>query len=136
MYSIGTISRRSGVKVPTIRYYEQIGLLARPERTEGNQRRYTIEALKRLGLIKNAREFGFSMDDIRVLIDLEEQPHAPCNQASEVAREHLLSVRERMKKLKLLEAELELLASGCSNTESSCCSILQGLASHKPVSAK
>ena len=65
MFSIGSLSKQTGVKVPTIRYYEQIGLIDPAERTEGNQRRYRKEALQRLGFIKHARELGFSIETIR-----------------------------------------------------------------------
>jgi len=58
MLSIGQLSRRSGVKIPTIRYYEQVGLLSTPERTSGNQRRYTKEQLERLSFVRHARGLG------------------------------------------------------------------------------
>ena len=62
MFSIGALSKQTGVKVPTIRYYEQIGLIDPTDRTEGNQRRYSDEAIQRLGFIKHARELGFSIE--------------------------------------------------------------------------
>ena len=65
MFSIGDLSRRTGVKVPTIRYYEQMGLVAAPERSEGNQRRYSRHELERLAFIRHARDLGFAVEDIR-----------------------------------------------------------------------
>ncbi len=127
MYSIGALSHKTGVKIPTIRYYEQIGLLLLPERTEGNQRRYTGSALERLSLIKNARELGFSIEAIRCLIELSGHPEEPCSEASRIAQDQLVSVRERIEKLKLLEAELDRLARGCDNAATRKCSILKGL---------
>jgi DNA-binding transcriptional MerR regulator len=63
--SIGELSRRTGVKVPTIRYYEQVGLLAAPARTEGKQRRYRATDVMRLNFIRHGRELGFEIDDIQ-----------------------------------------------------------------------
>ena len=76
MFSIGDLSRRTGVKVPTIRYYEQMGLVAAPERSEGNQRRYGRQELERLAFIRHARDLGFAVEDIRSLIEwaATEQP--------------------------------------------------------------
>ena len=63
-FSIGELTRRTQVKVPTIRYYEQIGLLAPPPRTEGQQRRYDKKSIARLAFIRHARELGFNMEAI------------------------------------------------------------------------
>jgi DNA-binding transcriptional MerR regulator len=65
MRSIGELAKEAGVKVPTIRYYEQIGLLAAPPRTDGQQRRYDDHAVSRLHFIRHARHLGFEIDDIR-----------------------------------------------------------------------
>ena len=74
--SIGQLSQRTGIKVPTIRFYEQIGLIAAPPRTEGNQRRYGQAEVDRLNFIRNARELGFEVDDIRELLDMAAEPRA------------------------------------------------------------
>ena len=58
MFSIGELSKRTKVKVPTIRYYEEMGLLSEPERTEGNQRRYDVAGLERLSFVKHARDLA------------------------------------------------------------------------------
>jgi DNA-binding transcriptional MerR regulator len=73
-FSIGELSRRTAVKVPTIRYYEQIGLLPEPPRTEGQQRRYDKDAVARLAFIRHARELGFDLDAIRTLMSLQDNP--------------------------------------------------------------
>lgn len=65
MFSIGQLSKRTGVKIPTIRYYEQMGLIDAPERSEGNQRRYTKDGLGRLSFIRHSRDLGFLIEDIR-----------------------------------------------------------------------
>ena len=71
---IGEAARRSGVKVPTIRYYEQIGLLPAPPRTEGNRRHYDAADLRRLAFIRHARELGFEIEAIRALLTLAGRP--------------------------------------------------------------
>ena len=67
-YSIGELSAETGVKVPTIRYYEGIGLLDAPPRTEGNQRRYGDARLERLRFIAHARAMGFPMDSLKSML--------------------------------------------------------------------
>ena len=61
MFSIGELSKRTGVKIPTIRYYEQMGLIEPPQRSEGNQRRYTRDGLRRLSFIRHSRDLGFTI---------------------------------------------------------------------------
>ena len=76
--AIGELSRRTGVKVPTIRYYEQIGLLSQPARTEGQQRRYGRNDVDRLNFIRHARELGFEVGAIRELLSLAQQSDKSC----------------------------------------------------------
>ena len=85
---IGELSRRTGVKVPTIRFYEQIGLLPSPPRTEGNQRRYGKPEVERLNFIRHSRELGFEVEDIRELLDMAASPQASCHHADSIARNH------------------------------------------------
>lgn len=132
MFSIGELSKRTGVKVPTIRYYEQTGLLPEPNRTDGNQRRYSSAGLERLSFIKHARELGFSIDAIASLIELEDNPDRSCNKATQIAREQLASVQEKLRKLKALEGELQRVADGChGNGASKDCYVLVSLADHR-----
>lgn len=130
MLSIGELSRRSGVKVPTIRYYEQVGLLEEPGRTEGNQRRYGDGDLERLTFIRHARDLGMGLDAIRELVELGGHPERPCAEADRIATEQLADVRGRIARLKRLETELERIASGCAHGTISECYVLRALASH------
>lgn len=136
MYSIGALSRRTGVKVPTIRYYEQTGLLDSPERTAGNQRRFTEQAAERLGFIRHARDLGFSIEAIRDLIELSDHPEKPCAQASSIAREQLAHVRERIEKLRKLEVELDRISTGCKDASSGDCYVLKALSDHRLCAAE
>ena len=114
MHSIGDLSRRTGVKVPTIRYYEQMGLLEAPERSEGNQRRFGKPELERLAFIRHARDLGLTIDSIRQLIDLSGHPDRPCGDTDRIAKEQLGAVRERIVRLRRLEKELERIATCCT----------------------
>ena len=113
MFSIGQLSRRTGVKVPTIRYYEEMGILTAPERTEGNQRRYDAAGLERLSFIKHARDLGFSIEAISSLIELQEHPDRSCQEATEIAVAQLTDVRAKIGRLRALETELQRITEGC-----------------------
>mgnify|MGYP002130705687 CR=1 FL=1 len=78
MLTIGKLGASTGVKVPTIRYYEQIGLLPEAERSAGNQRLYSQKALELLAFIRHARDLGFTLEAIRDLLSLSDQPGQPC----------------------------------------------------------
>jgi DNA-binding transcriptional MerR regulator len=134
--SIGKLARASGCKVPTIRYYEQIGLMPPPARTEGNQRVYTDHHAERLTFIRHARELGFPLDDIRDLLGLTETPAASCADADRIARQHLESVRHRIKRLQLLEAELERMAEQCHAGTVDRCRVIEILSDHDKCLAK
>ena len=132
MFSIGSLSKQTGVKVPTIRYYEQIGLIDPADRTEGNQRRYREESLQRLGFIKHARELGFSIETISALIELNNHPDRSCAEASRIAREQLTDIRERIASLARLESELVRIFDGCEGAGVvSECYVLASLADHR-----
>ena len=132
MYSIGQLSQRTGVKVPTIRYYEEMGLLAAPDRTAGNQRRYDAAGLERLSFIKHARDLGFSIGAISSLIELQDHPDRSCQAATEIAAAQLGDVRAKIKRLRALEKELLRISEGCDgHGVSQDCYVLAALAEHK-----
>jgi DNA-binding transcriptional MerR regulator len=130
MYAIGELSKRAGVKVPTIRYYEQMGLMPEPERSEGNQRRYSRAQLERLSFIRHARDLGFSIEAIRDLIALGGHPEEPCTTADRIAAEHLQEVRHKITQLQKLESELERIVSNCGNHTVEECYVLRSLSDH------
>jgi DNA-binding transcriptional MerR regulator len=126
--SIGGLSRATGVKATTIRFYEAEGLLPPPGRTEGGHRVYARSHLDRLGFIRHARELGFAMEDIRELLRLADAaPEAPCEGADVIARRHLAAVRERLARLRSLEAELERMTD-CHNGRVAECRVIEVLA--------
>ena len=132
MFSIGQLSKLTQVKAPTIRYYEEIGILEPFERTEGNQRRYDSAGLERLSFIKHARELGFSIEAISSLIELQGHPDRSCCEATDIAMAQLTDVRAKIRKLKMLEKELARISAGCDGEGVSAdCYVLKALADHK-----
>ncbi len=127
---IGEMARRTGVKVPTIRYYEGIGLLPAPDRTEGGQRSYELSHLRRLGFIRHARELGFEIDAIRQLLDLDAHPERPCDEADAIARHHLGEVDRRIAKLVALRSELSRMVEAGRHGTSGECRVIQVIADH------
>lgn len=135
-YSIGELSTYTGVKVPTIRYYEDIGLMPDPPRTGGGQRRYSARARDRLGFIAHGREMGFSLDAIRSLIDLAEHPDKPCDGADRIAAERLDDVNRRIERLMRLKGELERMLAGHHSGAAGDCRIIEVLSDHAHCAAE
>ena len=136
--SIGDLSRRTGIKVPTIRFYEQIGLVSAPPRTLGNQRRYGQAEVDRLNFIRNARGLGFEVDDIRELLQMAGEPQSSCHQADSIAMNHLREVDRRIAKLTALRNELARMIEHCGHGHICDCqviSVLAGADSHIVESA-
>ncbi|MFC5443861.1 MerR family transcriptional regulator [Rhizobium halophytocola] len=131
MHSIGELSRRTGVKVPTIRYYEQMGLIEAAERTGGNQRRYEKGDLERLTFIRHARDLGFPIEAIRELISLSGHPGRPCDRADTIAAEQLAQVREKIARLQKLESELQRITGHCDGDHAiEDCYVIRALSDH------
>lgn len=104
--TIGALSRRTGVNIETIRYYEHIGLMEKPPRTKGGHRSYAIEHAARLCFIRRARELGFGIEDIRALLALSARELASCAQARDIAAARLADVRTKRDDLVKLETIL------------------------------
>jgi DNA-binding transcriptional MerR regulator len=100
---IGALAAQTGTNAPTIRYYEDIGLLRRADRRPGGQRVYRDADIKRLTFIRRCREFGFSIEQVRTLIALIQNPRSSCMHARDLAQEHLATVRSKLSELKALE---------------------------------
>ncbi|PWK69152.1 helix-turn-helix domain-containing protein [Aminobacter sp. AP02] len=133
---IGELARRTGVKVPTIRFYEQIGLIAAPPRTEGNQRRYGRTEIDRLNFIRHARELGFEVDHIRELLAMSQEPQASCHQADSIAKAHLREVDRRIERLQALRGELSRMIDECGHGRICDCRIIEVLADHKQCASE
>jgi Cu(I)-responsive transcriptional regulator len=131
MLSIGTMAKRTGTKVQTIRYYEQIGMMPEPGRTEGGQRRYGDVELDRLAFIRHSRELGFSLEAIRELLDLSDSPERSCAQVDAVAQRQLKEVEARITRLEALRIELRRMLSECKSDRVADCRILEVLRDHE-----
>jgi DNA-binding transcriptional MerR regulator len=126
--SIGELSRRAAVKVPTIRYYEQIGLMPETGRTEGRQRRYGRMAVARLVFIRHARELGFEVDAIRTLLSLQNNPDQSCARVDEIAKARLVEVEKRIASLTALRKELRKMVEECACGRVGECRVIETLA--------
>lgn len=111
--SIGDLSRLTGVKIPTIRHYEQVGLMPSPARTDGRHRSYEASHVHRLDFIRQARDLGFGIDAVRELLDLDGVPDLEADRIEEAARRHLADVERRVSKLLALKDELTRMVEGC-----------------------
>lgn len=129
-FPIGELSRQTAVKVPTIRYYEQIGLLPEAPRTQGNRRLYGQSEVDRLNFIRHSRELGFEIDDIRELLAMAAQPQSSCHQVDSIANNHLIEIDRRIASLTALKAELSRMVDECGHGRVCDCRIIEALADH------
>lgn len=128
--SIGEAAKVSGVKIPTIRYYEEIGLLPAPVRTGGGRRLYDPDDLRRLAFVRHSRELGFEVDAIRTLLTLQDEPNQSCAAADKIARARLADVTQRIASLDALKRELERMVAGCAQGKVAECRVIEVLADH------
>jgi MerR family mercuric resistance operon transcriptional regulator len=124
---IGEISRRTGVNIETIRYYERIGIVPKPSRTQGGHRSYDSEQMKRLAFIRRGRELGFSLDDIRALLDLVDSGAYSCGEVYEMTMNHLAAVRRKIADLRRIERVLKAMADRCRHGDVPQCPIVDAL---------
>jgi DNA-binding transcriptional MerR regulator len=113
-WTIGALAERTGCNVPTIRYYEDIGLLPPPRRGAGGQRNYAEGDFTRLTFIRRCRDFDFSIEQVRELVALVEDPERDCVAAKDLAETHLSAVRAKLRELRALEKSLSQFATACA----------------------
>ncbi len=128
--SIGELSRRTGVKVPTIRYYELVALMPAPFRSEGKQRRYGEAEVSRLTFIRHSRELGFEIEAIRELLAMSARPDQSCAEADHITRRHMADVDRRIGQLVALRAELQRMVDACGHGRVGDCRVIETLANH------
>ncbi len=126
-YPIGAMSRETGVNIETIRYYERIALMPKPDRTAGGNRQYTHDHLKRLAFIKRSRELGFSIDEIRAMLKMVDQDGVSCGEVHAMTIEHLGSVKEKIRRLRKLERVLTGMSAECEKGDLPDCPIIETL---------
>ena len=122
--TIGDLSRRTGVSVEAIRYYERLGLMPRPPRTQSGRRSFGPGELRTLAFIKRARQLDFSLDDVRKLLALR-GADARCMDAKALASRHLGNLRAKIRHLEHMERTLAKAVDRCPGDASADCSVLQ-----------
>ena len=128
--TIGKLAKAADVKVPTIRFYEQIGLLPEPARADNDRRVYEAPTVRRLAFIKHARQLGFPIEAIRTLLDLADNPERACDDANTIAQEQLTAVESKIAQLEALRGELvRMVAAGCQGLAGDC-RVIETLADH------
>ncbi len=113
--SIGEAARRSGNSVPTVRYYEDIGLLRSIDRGPNGRRLYGWPEISRLSFIRRSRDLGLSIVEIRSLLEVSDG-RSDCGDAQTVVLTHLAVVQQRRAELQALEATLQTMAERCGAT--------------------
>jgi DNA-binding transcriptional MerR regulator len=115
-FKIGMLARQTGTTAPTIRYYEEIGLLRLAGRQAGNQRLYSEADVKSLTFIRRCREFGFSIEQVRSLVALVQDPSSSCVHARDLAQAHLVTVRAKLAELRALERSMADFVTACDSS--------------------
>jgi MerR family mercuric resistance operon transcriptional regulator len=123
----GALASAAGVNLETVRYYERIGLMPRPPRTEGGHRAYESGHVRRLSFIRRARELGFSIDEVRALLALANPEHRSCAEAKSIASVHLTDVRAKLADMAKLEGLLTAAISRCTGEPTVACPVLDML---------
>jgi DNA-binding transcriptional MerR regulator len=130
--SIGVLAQQTGCTVPTIRYYEEIGLLPTGPRTEAGRRVYGEPAVRRLTFVRRCRDFGFSIEQVRELVGLVDAPDPLCTEVRDIAAGHLKQLREKLAELHALEASMSAFVvncdTACAGGAALDCTILEDLA--------
>lgn len=125
---IGALAERTGVTAETIRYYERVGVLPQPVRGNAGYRRYGPADVERLSFVRRARDLGFSLDEVRELLSLADEPDRPCAEVDQLARAHLAQVEAKIAQLAALRAELVRVIGACrGGVAVSDCRILHAL---------
>ncbi len=130
-FTIGYLARETGCKVQTIRYYEQVGLMPKPQRSLGNQRVYGPAQLQRLRFIRHSRDLGFSQNEICELLCLVDRPEQSCEAVMAITRRHLVEIENKIAQLTALRDEFQRMIAQCSGTRQIAdCRIIGALTDH------
>ncbi|MEM5503160.1 MerR family transcriptional regulator [Ahrensia kielensis] len=117
---IGKASQLSGVGIETIRYYEREGITPKPDRTAAGRRDYDTQSIARLRFVKRCRELGFSIADIKILLNLSHSDSKTCEEAGAIGVSNLELVRSKIADLKRMETALTELVASCHKGQQDC----------------
>ena len=131
--SIGVLSKRSGVNIETIRYYEKIGVMPSPARSAGGYRIYGVEHVRRLHFVRRGRELGFSLDELRGLLHLVDGHSYTCSEVHALTVGHLADIRQKIADLQRLEGVMTDMAARCRADQVPECPIIDALFEMRPV---
>jgi DNA-binding transcriptional MerR regulator len=134
--TIGKLARAAGAKVETVRWYEKVGLLAPPSRTRGNYRAYEGADLARLSFIRRARDLGFSIEQIRTLLDLSDDRGRDCGAVDEIANARLRDIDRKIADLQALRHELAGTLASCRGGVVAQCRVSEALGPGLPMGEK
>lgn len=123
--SRGELARRTGVNLETIRYYEHVGILAAPPRTAGGHRVYDETHVRTLGLVRRAKNLGFTPEEVRAILDLAEPGNPCCGDLRDIAAHHLEQVRSKIADLVEIERLLATTIEHCSGEPSDECAVIE-----------
>jgi len=123
----GTVASRAGCNVETIRYYEQIGMLPAPLRSEGGHRLYGPDLVKRLNFVLRSRDLGFTLDEIRALLHMVDGRNFTCAEVEALARAHAKDIQRKIADLRKLKSVLDAMADRCSGGKVPKCPIIDAL---------
>tara|TARA_R110000868_G_scaffold102004_1_gene280851 strand:- start:16625 stop:17080 length:456 start_codon:yes stop_codon:yes gene_type:complete len=129
--SIGVLAKASGVKVTTIRFYEQIGLMPEPRRADNDRRVYDTKSVERLSFVKHARQLGFAVESIRALLSMADNPRQLCDEANQLAAGQLSAVEHKIAQLQALQVELQRMVSAACAGHVSECRVIEVLNDHR-----
>lgn len=125
-HSIGRLSAETGVNIETIRYYERIGLMPEPFRSDGGHRIYDEQHQSRLLFVRRCRDLGFPLEDIRDLLSLADEGE-PCGSMRPALNAQLSLVRAKIDALRAMEDALETILNSCSDCDAPECNISNAL---------
>lgn len=126
-FTIGALSKKAGVNIETIRYYEKIGVMPKPARSAGGNRVYDEQQVKRLSFIRRSRELGFSLDEIRELLRMVDENTFTCAEIAALSQKHLDDIKAKIKDLKKIERHMKGMLSQCSKDNTPDCAIIDAL---------
>lgn len=120
----GELARRTGVNAETIRYFERIGMIPAPGRTEGGHRIYDERHVRTLGFVRSARSLGFTPEEVRAILELGGPGRAPCAEVRDIAAHHLEQVRAKIADLLEFERLLTSTIEHCSGRAEPECAVI------------
>lgn len=131
--TIGALSRRGGVNIETIRYYERVGVMPKPRRSASGYRLYGPEHLKRLTFVRRGRELGFGLEELRELLQLVDGHAFTCAEVHALAIGHLADIRRKIADLRRLQRVMAEMAAQCTDSRVPECPIIDALFDEQPV---